>query len=153
MALRIAKIKHRPAGWEIHMEERRGKEEKDTIFRCSDTAHTDLDLSFDALVGLAREILQLPAEWKPNSMTICGVSFSFSEETQVEGAVLTGLVDLDTSNAPFCFNTPHLAFEQYSETGEAPLMPQRGIELLAKVRMEAELYMSGKKRAQLQLAI
>jgi len=151
--MRIAKIKTKDGAVEIHFEEYRDKEEKDVVFRCKEPTHQDFVSAMAALVKLAREILQLPADYRPQSMTVTGVSFSRSEETGVEGAVLTGQVELDTSNAPFCFNTPHLPFHQYSDTGEAPLMPEHGIKLLERLRKEAEAYIAGTKRAQLSLAV
>lgn len=61
------------------------------------------------------------------------------------GAVMTGQVALDTSDAPFNFNTPHLAFEQYSPTGNSPLMPDAAQAALKAIQGEAEAFVTGKR--------
>lgn len=70
--------------------------------------------------------------------------FSRSEDG-IEGAVITGFVTLAEADAPFVFNTPHLPFEQYSPTGNAPLMPHEAIEALKRVQLQAEAYLNGKR--------
>lgn len=125
--------------------------EKATIYKCTENPHPDFIQAFSRMVAHVREILEIPETVWPGVMTVSGVSFSQSDEG-VEGAVITGFVALTTANAPFNFNTPHLPFDQYSETGESPLMPdwaQKDLELL---REEAEAYMNGTKRAQQELA-
>ena len=61
------------------------------------------------------------------------------------GAVMTGQVALDTSDAQFNFNTPHLPFDQYSETGNSPIMPEPAQRALEKMQAEAEAFVSGKR--------
>ena len=151
MAKTITKVKVKEEGVEIRYSEHLGKVDKEVIFKCPEKAHPDLDMAMSALVRDVYDILELPADWAPQRMKITGVSFSFSEETGVEGAVITGLVELQTSNAPFCFNTPHIAFDQYSEGGTAPVMPEKTIRNLEVVKDEAMKYVEG-KRAQLELA-
>lgn len=151
MNKRITKIKYKDdVSVEIHFEEKDGKSEKVSILKCFEKPHPDFDLAFGPLVSVVYDILQLPSDWRTGCVTVTGVSFSFSEDTNVEGAVITGRVKLETSNTPFNFNTPHLPFGQYSATGESPLMTDEGIEALDKLRKEANLYMTG-KRAQLEL--
>ena len=95
-----------------------------------------------------RHILRAIPGYADGRIRISAVTFSFSEDTEVEGAVLTGQVALDGSDAPFCFNTPHLAFEQYSEGGVAKLMPEEAVDALKELRAEAAAYMLNGKRAQ-----
>ena len=99
---------------------------------------------------VARRILQFPEGWMAERVTITGVSFSLAGE--VKGAVITGLLALDTSDSPFCFNTPHLSFDQYSEGGNSPTMHPDDIELLERLEGEAQLFLNG-MRAQLELGV
>jgi hypothetical protein len=147
----IKKVKFKAGLVEIHKEDVIGKTTKETIFKCSEEPHPDLRQCFVEAERHVRKILEVPNEAWPGRMKIEGVTFSHSETTGVRGAVFTGKVELEGSNSPFCFNTPHLPFEQYSETGESPLMPAAAIELLESLEAEAVCYMDGSKRAQLTL--
>ena len=147
----ITKIKSKGGTVEIHSETMHGKETVESVFKCTEPPHPDLNLIFVKLEKIAREILDIGKDTWHGQITVDSVSFSDSESTGVQGAVITGHVALETSNSPFNFNTPHLPFAQYSPTGTSPLMPSDGIELLDKLSKEAALYQSGKKRAQLEL--
>jgi hypothetical protein len=149
---RITKVKVKNGAVEIHLLELDGKTEKESTLKSAETPSADLDVAMAELVPVVYDILALPRSWRTGAMRITGVSFSFSEETEVEGAVITGRVDLETSQAPFNFNTPHLPFDQYSAGGQAPIMPASAIDKLEKVRTEAKLYIDG-KRAQMELAL
>lgn len=149
MSKLITKVKVKEAGVEIRYVEKQGKVNKEVIYKCTEQPHPDLDLAMSALVRDVYDILELPMDWAPQRMKIIGVSFSFSEETNVEGAVITGLVELKTSNSPFVFNTPHIPFDQYSENGEAPVMSEKAVRNLGVVKDEAMKYVEG-KRAQLE---
>jgi len=147
----ITKVKIKEEGVEIRYAEKIGdKTEKEVIFKCTELQHPDFDLAISALVRDVYDILDLPLDWAPQRMKITGVSFSESEKTNVEGAVISGLVELDTCYSPFCFNTPHLPFAQYSPTGESPIMPDKAIRNLVMVKEQAEKYLEG-RRAQLEL--
>ncbi|TAJ79032.1 hypothetical protein EPO44_19675 [bacterium] len=152
MSKRITKIKYKSPTVEIHTEEYLITSVKESVFKCTEEPHPDLKAAFAALVSHVYEILQLPSDAWPSLMTITGVSFSKHEETKIEGAVISGRVDIETCQAPFCFNTPHLPFEPYSEASEAQTMDADAIEALEKLREEAQAYMDGTKRAQMELA-
>lgn len=152
MSRRITKVKSKGSTIEIHLVELQGKDEKDSIFKSTEKPSPEFDMALQSLVPAVYKILQLPRDWRTGSMQIGGVSFSMSEETGVEGAVITGRVGLDTCNAPFNFNTPHLPFDQYSAGGDSPTMDGGSIDLLAKVRDAAAAYLDG-KRAQQELAL
>lgn len=146
---RIAKAKLKDGAVTVEKIETRGIDfEKKVKITCTETPHEDLRLAFGALEPTAREILQLPDHWRAGEMSIQSVTWSKSDSTEVEGAVITGSVGLDTADSPFCFNTPHLPFEQYSEGGNAPEMPSNGIEALEKLRAEVEQYLNGKRAQQ-----
>lgn len=150
--MRITKVKLlKDAGVEVRFQEKIGKTEKETVFKCVEKQDPDLNLAFVDIEIDVRKILNIPTDIWHGQISITGVSFSLSEETGVEGAVITGKVALETSNAPFCFNTPHLPFAQYSPTGDSPIMPESAVRKLDKIREEAEKYMAG-KRAQRELA-
>jgi hypothetical protein len=122
-----------------------GQNERETTIKSYDAPHEDFYKALDALQNHARDILQLPRDWREGQLRISGVSFSMSEDTGVMGAVMTGQVALDTSDAPFNFNTPHLPFDQYSPTGNAPTMPESAQRALKKVQAEAEAFINGKR--------
>ena len=147
----ITKVKVKPEAVEIRYLEKDGKADKEVIYKCPEAPHPDLDAAMSALVRDVYDILELPLDWAPQRMKITGVSFSCHEETGVEGAVITGVVELRASNAPFCFNTPHIPFDQYSDGGTAPVMSEAAIRNLEIVKHEADRYV-GDKRAQLELA-
>ena len=149
----ITKVKLKDGNVEIRFKEDLGvRTEKESIFKCDEEVHSDFSGALIQLVPIVYDILQLPPEWRAGLMYITGVSFSNSESTDVEGAVITGTVGLDTSTSPFCFNTPHLPFGQYSESGNSPLMKDSAIQKLERLKEEAVAYMEG-KRAQLRLEI
>lgn len=152
MSRRITKVKVKGSNIEIHLVELQGKDEKDSVFKSTEKPAVEFEAAMTALVPAVYRILQLPKEWRVGSMLITGVSFSMSEETGVEGAVITGRVGLDTCTAPFNFNTPHLPFDQYSASGDAPTMDGNSIDLLEKLRAHAAAYLDG-TRAQQELAL
>lgn len=146
----ITKIKYKD-GVEIHTENTAGTRVVETVFKCSDIPHPDFPAIFIKLVPVVREIIEVDDRIWLRGVTVTGVTYTYNEEHDVRGAVITAKADLENSNSPFCFNTPHLPFKQYTEHGETPLMPENGVILLTKLEEEAELYMSGQKRAQGEL--
>ena len=154
MSKRITKVKVKDGKVEILLSENHGKVEKETVFRCSELPHPDLNLAFSALESEVRDILEFDkvlggVVW-PGKMEVIGVSWSYSETADVEGATITALVRLDTTNSPLVINTPHLPFGQYSDQGNQPVMDDFGIRKLEKLRAEAQKYMDG-KRAQAEM--
>lgn len=148
---RISKIKQKDGWITIQSVEKHGEtSERDVTFKCSDEPHQDLNDAFEALTAHARRILEWPSTYADGRIRISGVSFSYSDDTGVEGAVMTGMVLLESSDSPFSFNTPHLPFDQYSPTGNAPTMPDEAKRALAHLREEAQAFMDG-KRAQGEL--
>jgi hypothetical protein len=104
----------------------------------------------DAIVPHVRTILELPTSYKLGAIRVTGVTVSHSEDTEVEGAVITGLITLDTADSPFSFNTPHLPFDQYAEGNVAKLMPEDAVIAIDALRTEARAFLNG-KRAQADL--
>lgn len=150
MSKRITKVKFKAPTVEIHSEEHLGTSVKESVFKSAEKPHPDFELAFAALVRHVYDIIELPVNSWPAAMTVSGASFSKSEDTGVEGAVISARVDLDDCQSPFCFNTPHLPFEPYTEGSETPTMDADAVEALENLRTEAQAYMDG-KRAQLEL--
>lgn len=119
--------------------------EKETTIKSFDTPHQDFVDAVEALESHARKILGWSADYATGQLRITGVSFSLSEDTNVEGAVITGQVSLETCDAPFIFNTPHLPFDQYSPTGNAPTMPDAAQRALDALKVEAAAFVNGKR--------
>jgi hypothetical protein len=145
----IHKIKIKPGTVEIHTASSYGKQDTETIMKSYEAPHADLTNAFADLTKVVYDVLQLPRDWMTGRITVTGVTFSESS-SGVVGAVLTGQISLDTADAPFCFNTPHLPFKQYSPTGKAKIMGERNAERITKVREEAASFFAG-KRAQTDL--
>ncbi|NOU05327.1 MAG: hypothetical protein HOO99_04010 [Hyphomicrobiaceae bacterium] len=143
---RIAKIKFKDGV--VHILDISGQgssNEIETTHRIFTEPHPDFKNAMSALVEHVRTILEWPVSYAIGAIRIGGVSFSMSEDSGVEGAVISGLVDLKTSQSPFTFNTPHLPFDQYNEGGTAPVMPDDAIEALEELRREARAFLKGKR--------
>lgn len=143
---RISKIKTKDGAITIiELSGREGQNQTTTEHKFYDDPHPDFTKAMQDLVTHVRTILEWPISYALGSISIRGVSFSFSEDTEVEGAVISGQVGLNTSDSPFSFNTPHLAFEQYAEGNSAKLMPEDAIDALELLRSEASQYLKGKR--------
>lgn len=142
---RITKVSFKDGGVHVTTETDEGSRQKNTQIKDSRTPHPDFTAAMAGLEEYIRDILGIGSvPWK-NAITVTGVSYSRSEGTGVEGAVVTFQVSLEERcYSPFCGNTPHLPFEQYTEDGNAPLMPDYAVEQVALVRNEALAYVNGK---------
>jgi hypothetical protein len=125
---------------------------REIAYKSAIEAHPDLLMAFAKLQPAARIILCVPDDWARNDIKITGVSWSCSEATGVRGAVITGQATLPTAQSPFNFNTMHLPFEQYCEDGNAPLMPDEGVDALDALEREVLAALDGKS-AQGDLAL
>ena len=117
---------------------------REIAFKSAIEAHPDLLKAFAALQPAARIILCVPDDWAREEIKITGVSWSCSESTGVRGAVITGQAILPTAQSPFNFNTMHLPFDQYNESGNAPLMPPEGVDALDNLEREVLAALDGK---------
>lgn len=148
---RIAKIKFVDGDLDIHLEASDDDTERKTVIRSrAYTVHPDLSDALQALEPHMRAILCLPADWCSNAFGIRSISFSQSEKTGVEGAVVSCSVDLTTCNSPFFFNTPYLPIKRHTDEGVTLELSQEAIDALEKLKTEAHAYLDG-KRAQRDL--
>jgi hypothetical protein len=144
--MRIAKAKRKDGQLQIELEQTDSDTERRTSLKSLGGCHPDLDAAFAALAPSVREILEWPSSLYGNSMTVTGVSWSVSEKTGVEGAVISAQAQLDDCNSPFCFNTPFLPFELYNEENEGqPVMPDSAQRALDVLRVEVQAYIDGKR--------
>lgn len=144
--MRIAKAKRKDEQLSVDIEDTDGSAERKTSIRSLDGYHPDLDAAFNALAPSVREILEWPPSLYGNCMRVTGVSWSTSEKTGVEGAVISAQASLEDCNSPFCFNTPFLPFELYNEENEGqPVMPDGALDALRALRAEVEAYIGGKR--------
>ena len=146
----IRKVKVKDGLVEIHATDVRGKTEKEFILKSTEAPRPELKAAMKACEAAVRRILQFPEGWMADRLTVTGVSFSLSGD--VKGAVITGLLAVDTADAPFCLNTPHLPFDQYSPSGNSPTMHPDDIEALEQLESEAQMFLNG-TRAQLELGV
>lgn len=143
---RISKVSRKTGELTICMSSTDGESDRETIIKSRAAPHPDLIDAFKNLEPHMREILELPSSVWRDAVTITGVSFSHSEDTGVEGAVITFQAELpETSTSPFCSNTPHLPFDQYSEGGNAMVMPPEAVDDLEHLRREAKRFLEGKR--------
>lgn len=153
---RIAKAKVKDGQLIVEMEGHDKDTERHTCVKCAmDKVHPDVAIRFQALSGSVREILEWPSNLYLDSITselqhrdrvrATGVSWSYSENTDVEGACIVFQVDLEGSNSPFCGTTPHLPFDQYSEDGNQPVMPDGAQWALNDLKAEVQAFLDGKR--------
>jgi hypothetical protein len=146
---RFTKISMKDSGVLFKLEEEiNDRDTKEIAFRSVETPHPDFEEAMQNLVRGVRKILLWPEDYGLNAIRVTGVSLSMSESTGVQGAVITGTVSLETTNSPFCFNTPHLPFDEYSEGAEQPVMPPFVVDMIERLQAEAFAYMEDGKRAQ-----
>lgn len=117
----------------------------DLSLKSADDPKPELPVNFGLLVKEVRRLLRLPDSWAPDTLEVTKVVWSLSEKTGVRGATICCQAKLDCADAPFVFNTPALAFEQYSEGGNAPLMPESTIAVLNEIEKAALAYLEGKR--------
>ncbi len=116
-----------------------GKVEKEITFKTDSPRHQDFTKAAEELLPLALSVLKLPPEYK-DGLRFCSVSLSYNDH-QGMGAVCTMLKDLESINAPFVMNTPHL---HNAEDGNS-LMPSAYRNQIERLVREAELFVGGKR--------
>jgi hypothetical protein len=145
-SMRIAKAKLKDGQLHVELESTDDDTERKTSLRSLSGVHPDMDMAFQALRPHVREVLEWPDSIYGGCLTVTGVSWSFSENTEVEGATMVCQAALDTCTSPFCFNTPHLPFSQYCEDGNAPIMPPDAVDALNALKVEVQAYLDGKRQ-------
>lgn len=126
-----------------------------TVTASKEKVHPDLEAAFAALSPSVREILEwpshlyydgIPSELRHRDrITVTGVSWSYSETTEVEGACIVFQAALEGCNSPFCGTTPHLPFDQYAEDGDQPVMPDGAQDALNALKAELQAFLDGKR--------
>lgn len=134
---RIQKVKRKDGVWTIVEIEGEGSTvESETVHKISDEPHPDLPGAMADLVPHARKILEWPSSYAEDRISVSSVSFSKSESTGAEGAVITGSVTLLDCDTPFSWNTPHLTFDNFSKAAH---------DALENLRTEAAKFLNGKR--------
>jgi hypothetical protein len=150
-AIRIAKAKIKDGQLIVELEGHDKDTERHTVVKCAqDKLHAGLMEAFAALSPSVREILEWPGYLYNETaghdrIRVTGVSWSHSETTDVEGACIVFQVDLENCTSPFCGTTPHLPFDQYSEDGNAPVMPDGAQDGLNRLKAEVQAFLDGKR--------
>ena len=143
---RIAKAKFKDGQFQVEQRARESDIDRITQVTCSQSkCHPDLEAAFAALGPSVREILEWPSSLYGNKLRITGVSWSYSETTDVEGACIVFQVDLEGSNSPFCGTTPHLPYNQYAKDGNQPVMPDGAQDALNALKAEVQAFLGGKR--------
>jgi len=141
---RITKVKVEGARVEISGKSTWGiANEREWHTRVTEEPDPAFPAALQALVPEIRELLELPADYAKDAMKVISVSFSWSASVKVRGASICVRADLECANSPLIFNTPHLPYDQYSESGTQPVMPEELIKLLDEVEHQAERYLGG----------
>lgn len=120
--------------------------EREWKMTCFEEPHPALPAALAALEKHVRDLLELPADWAKGSFRVIKVSWSYSDSTDVKGATVTCLVDLEAANSPLVINTPHLPYEQYSPTGNQPTMPYKMRDALDDLEDLVHAYLKGERR-------
>jgi hypothetical protein len=151
---RIAKAKIKDGQLIVECEGHDKDTERHEVVKCAmDKVHPDLADRFNALPGSVREILEWPSNLYAGGIgkdgrdriRVTGVSWSYSETTDVEGACIIVQVDLENSNSPLCLTTPHLPYDQYAEDGNQPVMPDGAQDALNALKAEVQAFLDGKR--------
>lgn len=163
---RICKAKRKDGYLIVELDGTDNDTERQTVVKCRlDKVHTDIATCFQTLSDSVREILEWPsnlyanaigyqnatsttdttAEYRNDRINVTGVSWSYSESTDVEGACIIFQVDLEECTSPFCGTTPHLPYDQYSEDGNQPVMPHGAQDALNALKDEVRRFLDGKR--------
>lgn len=155
---RIAKAKLKDGQLIVELTGHDKDTERLTTVKCAqDKLHPALMEAFAALSPSVREILEWPSNLygaafgidpdlrHHDRIRVTGVSWSYSETTDVEGACIVFQVDLESCTSPFCGTTPHLPFDQYSEDGNQPVMPDGAQDALNALKREVQAFLDGKR--------
>ena len=117
---------------------------------CHEAISPSFTNAIGALAPFVCEMCELKKE-DTKKIIVKGVSFSFSGEDEVMGAVITAHKTLVNSNTPLVMNTPHKIEEFYGELGDdKQLLPEDCAVALHKTAKEAEKFVNG-ERAQMDL--
>lgn len=142
---RFTKIKANGTGVTLQLEEVMDENNsRDVAFKSADTPHKDFTDAMAAVAKLARKILALPETYARNSFHVGGISISYSKDN-AKGVVISGWINLETTNSPFFFNTPHLPYVAPSESSTVPVVPKEGLVALNWLEHEAAQYLNGKR--------
>ena len=143
---RIAKISHKNDKVEIHIEkEENSYTTKDTYLKSYDVPELEFKTAWNELEDVVRGVLNFPEEYAKGCISVTSISISCHKECDVEGAVISGTIRLPTADSPFCFNTPHLPFEQYAENAGGKTMNPALVEKIEKLKKRAVDYYNGKR--------
>jgi len=113
---------------------------------CAERAEPTFYKSLQALNESVAEICEID---KPEKIIVTGITFSYSGEKEVMGAVITAQRKLLHSNCPLNLNTPHKIETFHAEKGDdKQLLPEKSINLLYKVHEECERYINGNREQQ-----
>src|ERR1700675_4416703 len=97
---RIAKAKFKDGQLQVELRSYDKDTDRVTVVTCSkDKCHPDLEEAFAAIAPGIREILEWPNSLYGERLRVTGISWSYSESTDVEGASIIFQVDLEDSNA------------------------------------------------------
>lgn len=145
--LRMRSVKYDDGAIEIvaHETHQASADQKEIKLTSSDEPRTEFLEPFVNLQREVRRLLDLPSDYAAEQFAIKKVVWSYSEATGVRGATICCQAKLDCADAPLILNTPHLAFEQMNEGGNAPVMPRTIIANLNMLEAEALLFMNGKR--------
>ncbi|MFP4066236.1 MAG: hypothetical protein ACLFS5_01925 [Spirochaetaceae bacterium] len=88
---------------------------RDTMtLKTNDAPRRELADALQAMAPHLVEMIEAPREWLA-SITVRSVTVTHTND--VQGLVITGLRELENSNAPLVINTPHFTRESYNEGG------------------------------------
>lgn len=146
--LLIKKVRFEGDALEVHVNDDDSSaavERKSVVKSPSDNVHPDLSSALQAIEPHVRKVLSLPKNWANNSLTVRGVSYSYSDKTGVDGAVVSCSTLLPGLNAPFFFNTPYLEIRRHTEEGDRAEMPEDALAAFDKLKLEALAFLNGKR--------
>lgn len=106
--------------------------------------------AMDALKKHAGDLLEL--DLAPGNLKVRGVTYSYSEEQGIMGAVVSYRYKLEKSGTSIALNTPHKPEKQYREGKKEPkpasFLSKKCVEDLVKLKVECQEYLKGEREQQ-----
>lgn len=81
-----------------------------------DLPRPELKEALEAMADHMVDMIEAPHDWR-NEITVLSVTVTSSND--VQGLVITGMRELENSNAPLVINTPHFTREPYNEEDDS----------------------------------
>ena len=146
MKFRIKKVKQTDGKIQMIYEKQSKHGYDEYSFVCSDQARPEFYSAFTRLAQHVIEMCELPESYL-SRITVKGVSYSWTGEPEVMGAVISSSMQLENSYQGLNINTPHKAADSYNDNDPDPMqvLSEECIDDLINLLEECQLYIDGER--------